>query len=298
MNLNLRKWGTLIILSIIWGSSYILIKKGLTGLTPVQLGSLRVIITTILIAPIGYNKIKHIPKNKMKWVAVSAFVGSFFPAYLFAFAETEISSSVTAVMVSLTPLFTLLISVIIFGEELLKKQVIGVIIGFLGIVVLINNELLSSSFNLLYVMFIVLAAFCYAVNANLLKYKLPNIPALGIVFMSFLFMFIPAFIVLFFSDFPFSDFTSDPLILESIIYIVILALFGTAIAKVMYIKLLAISSPVFSVSTTYLMPVVAIFWGLLDGEEFKLTQFIGTSIILIGVYLVTKKKAPIKGASN
>ena len=298
MNLNLRKWGTLIILSVIWGSSYILIKKGLTGLTPVQLGSLRVIITTILIAPIGYNKIKHIPKNKMKWVAVSAFVGSFFPAYLFAFAETEISSSVTAVMVSLTPLFTLLISVIIFGEELLKKQVIGVIIGFLGIVVLINNELLSSSFNLLYVMFIVLAAFCYAVNANLLKYKLPNIPALGIVFMSFLFMFIPAFIVLFFSEFPFSDFTSDPLILESIVYIVILALFGTAIAKVMYIKLLAISSPVFSVSTTYLMPVVAIFWGLLDGEEFKLTQFIGTSIILIGVYLVTKKKAPIKGASN
>ena len=298
MNLNLRKWGTLIILSVIWGSSYILIKKGLTGLTPVQLGSLRVIITTILIAPIGYNKIKHIPKNKMKWVAVSAFVGSFFPAYLFAFAETEISSSVTAVMVSLTPLFTLLISVIIFGEELLKKQVIGVIIGFLGIVVLINNELLSSSFNILYVMFIVLAAFCYAVNANLLKYKLPNIPALGIVFMSFLFMFIPAFIVLFFSNFPFSDFTSDPLILESIIYIVILALFGTAIAKLMYIKLLAISTPVFSVSTTYLMPVVAIFWGLLDGEEFKLTQFIGTSIILIGVYLVTKKKAPIKGASN
>ena len=298
MNLNLRKWGTLIILSVIWGSSYILIKKGLTGLTPVQLGSLRVIITTILIAPIGYNKIKHIPKNKMKWVAISAFVGSFFPAYLFAFAETEISSSVTAVMVSLTPLFTLLISVIIFGEELLKKQVIGVIIGFLGIVVLINNELLSSSFNILYVMFIVLAAFCYAVNANLLKYKLPNIPALGIVFMSFLFMFIPAFIVLFFSGFPFSDFTSDPLILESIVYIVILALFGTAIAKVMYIKLLAISTPVFSVSTTYLMPVVAIFWGLLDGEEFKLTQFIGTSIILLGVYLVTKKKAPTKGASN
>jgi drug/metabolite transporter (DMT)-like permease len=298
VNLNLRKWGTLIILSVIWGSSYILIKKGLTGLTPVQLGSLRVIITTLLIAPIGYNKIKHIPKNKMKWVAISAFVGSFFPAYLFAFAETEISSSVTAVMVSLTPLFTLLISVIIFGEELLKKQVIGVIIGFLGIVVLINNELLSSSFNILYVMFIVLAAFCYAVNANLLKYKLPNIPALGIVFMSFLFMFIPAFIVLFFSDFPFSDFTSNPLILESIVYIVILALFGTAVAKVMYIKLLAISTPVFSVSTTYLMPVVAIFWGLLDGEEFKLTQFIGTSIILIGVYLVTKKKAPNKGASN
>lgn len=294
MSLSLRKWGTLVILSLIWGSSYILIKKGLTGLTPIQLGSLRVIVTTIIMAPIGYQKIKHIPRQNMKWVALSAFVGSFFPAYLFAFAETEISSSITAVMVSLTPLFTLLISVFVFGEELLKKQVFGVFIGFTGIIVLINNELFSSSFNILYIMFIVLAAFCYAVNANVLKYKLSNIPALGIVFMSFLFMFIPAFIILCFSDFPFSDFTSDPLIIESIIYIVILAVFGTAIAKVLYIKLLAISTPVFSVSTTYLMPVVAIFWGLLDGEEFKLTQFIGTAIILLGVYLVTKKKAPKK----
>ena len=290
----MRKWGTLVILSLIWGSSYILIKKGLTGLTPIQLGSLRVIVTTIIIAPIGYQKIKHIPRQKMKWVALSAFVGSFFPAYLFAFAETEISSSITAVMVSLTPLFTLLISVFVFGEELLKKQVFGVLIGFTGIIVLINNELFSSSFNILYIMFIVLAAFCYAINANVLKYKLSNIPALGIVFMSFLFMFIPAFIILCFSDFPFSDFTSDPLIIESIIYIIILALFGTAIAKVLYIKLLAISTPVFSVSTTYLMPVVAIFWGLLDGEEFKLTQFTGTAIILLGVYLVTKKKASKK----
>ena len=294
MSLSLKKWGTLVILSLIWGSSYILIKKGLTGLTPIQLGSLRVIVTTIIIAPIGYQKIKHIPRQKMKWVALSAFVGSFFPAYLFAFAETEISSSITAVIVSLTPLFTLLISVFVFGEELLKKQVLGVLIGFTGIIVLINNELFSSSFNILYIIFIVLAAFCYAVNANVLKYKLSNIPALGIVFMSFLFMFIPAFIILCFSDFPFSDFASDPLIIESIIYIVILALFGTAIAKVLYIKLLAISTPVFSVSTTYLMPVVAIFWGLLDGEEFKLTQFTGTAIILLGVYLVTKKKASKK----
>jgi drug/metabolite transporter (DMT)-like permease len=292
VSLSLKKWGTLVILSLIWGSSYILIKKGLTGLSPIQLGSLRVIVTTIIIAPIGYQKIKHIPRKKMKWVALSAFVGSFFPAYLFAFAETEISSSITAVMVSLTPLFTLLISVFVFGEELLKKQVFGVLIGFTGIIVLINNELFSSSFNILYIMFIVLAAFCYAINANVLKYKLSNIPALGIVFMSFLFMFIPAFIILCFSSFPFSDFASDPLIIESIIYIVILALFGTAIAKVLYIKLLAISTPVFSVSTTYLMPVVAIFWGLLDGEEFKLTQFTGTAIILLGVYLVTKKKAP------
>ena len=116
-------------------------------------------------------------------------------------------------------------------------------------------------------------------------------PGFAIIGMSFIFLFLPAAIILFFTEFPFQTFTSDPLIIESIIYIVVLAFFGTAIAKVLYIKLLAISSPVFSVSTTYLIPIVAIFWGLLDGEEFKLIQFIGTSVILVGVYLVTKKKA-------
>jgi drug/metabolite transporter (DMT)-like permease len=249
------------------------------------------IITAILIVPFSINKLKNIPKDKIKWVVFSAFIGTFFPNYLFAFAETEISSAIAGVMVSLTPLFTLIISVLFFKEEFLKKQFLGVLIGFIGILILVNNEFLISGLNLLYVSFTILAAFFYAVNANILKYKLPDISAVAIIGMSFIFLFLPAAIILFFTEFPFQTFTSDPLIIESIIYIVVLAFFGTAIAKVLYIKLLAISSPVFSVSTTYLIPIVAIFWGLLDGEEFKLIQFIGTSVILVGVYLVTKKKA-------
>jgi len=289
LNIVARKWGILIILSIIWGSSYILIKKGLTGLTPIQLGSLRMIITTLIIVPFSLSVLKQIPKNKIKWVVFSAFIGTFFPNYLFAFAETEISSAVAGVMVSLTPLFTLIISVLFFNEKFLKKQFFGVVVGFLGILILVNNEFLISGLNLLYVSFTILAAFFYAVNANILKYKLPNISAVAIIGMSFLFLCIPAFFILLSTDFPILTFKSDFLILESIFYIVILAVFGTAIAKVLYIKLLAISSPVFSVSTTYLIPVVAIFWGILDGEEFKLIQFLGTLVILIGVYLVTKK---------
>ena len=290
MNIGVRKWGTLIILSIIWGSSYILIKKGLTGLTPIQLGSLRMIITAIIIAPFGISKLNQIPRNKIKWVAFSAFIGTFFPNYLFAFAETEISSAVAGVMVSLTPLFTLIISILFFKENFFKKQFAGVLIGFLGIIILVNNEFLISGLNLLYVSFTILAAFFYAVNANILKYKLPDISAIVIIAMSFIFLFLPASLILLFTDFPFQSFTKDPLIIESIIYIIILAVFGTAIAKVLYIKLLAISSPVFSVSTTYLIPLVAIFWGLLDGEQFKFIQFLGTAVILLGVYLVTKKK--------
>ena len=289
MNISAKKWGTLIILSIIWGSSYILIKKGLTGLTPIQLGSLRMIITTLIIVPFSLSVLKQIPKNKIKWIVYSAFIGTFFPNYLFAFAETEISSAVAGVMVSLTPLFTLLISVIFFNEKFLKKQFFGVVVGFVGILILVNNEFLISGLNLLYVSFTILAAFFYAINANILKYKLPNISAVAIIGMSFIFLCVPAFFILLSTDFPILTFTNDSLILESIFYIVVLAVFGTAIAKVLYIKLLVISSPVFSVSTTYLIPVVAIIWGILDGEEFKLIQFLGTLVILIGVYLVTKK---------
>ena len=193
-------------------------------------------------------------------------------------------------MVSLTPLFTLLISVLFFYEKFFKKQLTGVMIGFVGILILVNNEFSISGLNLLYVTFTILAAFFYAVNANILKYKLPNISAIAIIGMSFIFLFLPAVFILLLTEFPIQTFTSDPLILESIFYIVLLAFFGTAIAKVLYIKLLSISSPVFSVSTTYLIPIVAIFWGLLDGEEFRLIQFLGTSVILLGVYLVTKNK--------
>jgi EamA-like transporter family. len=218
------------------------------------------------------------------------YLEPFFPNYFFAFAETEISSAVAGVMVSLTPLFTLIISILFFKEKFFKKQFAGVLIGFLGIIILVNNEFLISGLNLLYVSFTILAAFFYAVNANILKYKLPDISAIAIIAMSFIFLFLPASLILLFTDFPFQSFIKDPLIIESIIYIIILAVFGTAIAKVLYIKLLAISSPVFSVSTTYLIPLVAIFWGLLDGEQLKFIQFLGTAVILLGVYLVTKKK--------
>ena len=116
------------------------------------------IITAILIAPFSLSKLNQIPKNKIKWVAFSAFIGTFFPNYLFAFAETEISSAVAGVMVSLTPLFTLIISIIFFKEEFFKKQFTGVLIGFIGIIILVNNEFQISGLNLLYVFFTILVS--------------------------------------------------------------------------------------------------------------------------------------------
>ena len=129
----------------------------------------------------------------------------------------------------------------------------------------------------------------YSVNVNLIKYKLDGIPALAIAFGNFLSIFIPALVILFVVDFPWSEITVSPDLQTSLCYIFILSLFGTAIAKVMFNELVSISTPVFSISITYFLPIVAIGWGILDDEHFSLIQWIGCALILFGVYLITDK---------
>ena len=132
MSVTHKKWGYLITLSIIWGSSYILIKKGLVGLTPLQLGSFRILFTTSILLLFGFNTLKGLTRVQWKWLAHTGFYGTFFPAFLFAFAETEVDSSVASVLNGLTPLFTLNISPSFFiGVRIVRKQVLGVLVGLL-----------------------------------------------------------------------------------------------------------------------------------------------------------------------
>ena len=140
MNLSIKKWLYLIILSFIWGSSYILIKKGLIGLNPLQLGSLRIIVTTLILFIFGWSKLGKIPKDSWKWIALTGYFGTFFPTFLFAYAETAIDSSVAAVLNGMTPLFTLLIGISFFRSELKLKKLFGILIGFGGTLVLVSNE--------------------------------------------------------------------------------------------------------------------------------------------------------------
>ncbi|MCB0444196.1 MAG: DMT family transporter, partial [Gelidibacter sp.] len=120
------KWLYLFILSLIWGTSFILIKKALLGLTPFQLGALRSIFTSVFLFIAGFKTIKTIEKRKWKWVVLSGFLGSFFPAFLFAIAETEIDSSIASILNSLTPLSTLLMGFAIFKIASTKRQMFGV----------------------------------------------------------------------------------------------------------------------------------------------------------------------------
>jgi drug/metabolite transporter (DMT)-like permease len=298
MTITIKKWVYLITLSIIWGSSYILIKKGLVGLTPLQLGSTRIIMTTVILMIFGWKQLQKIPKNAWKWIILTGFFGTFFPSYLFAFAETVIDSSVAAVLNGMTPLFTLILGLLFFNSSFKWMKIIGVLVGFGGTLVLVSNEFtMRSGLSSWYAFLVVAATLCYSINVNLIKHKLQGVPALAIALGNFIAIVIPAFVVLLFVDFPWTKIISSSEVSSSIGYILILSLFGTALAKVMFNELVSISTAVFSISITYLLPIVAIAWGILDGEQFTLIQWLGCALILLGVYLITDKKHPKNEAS-
>ena len=286
-NKNL-KWIYLLILSFVWGSSYILIKKALIGLSPLQVGSLRTIISTVLLLAIGYSSLKSIPKDKWKWILITGLV-SFIPPFLFAYAQTEIDSALAAILNSLTPLATLLIGVGFYRFKIDSKQISGVIIGLIGSVLLMyQGSVINPDQNLLYVSFIIFASVLYALQVNLLKVHLQDVSAVAITVGNFIFIFPLAVVIFFMSDYKQID-ISDKDVKVALFCLIILSIVGTVFAKILFNKFVQIASPVFASSVTYILPIVALFWGLLDGEIFTLNQLFATLIILIGVYLANKK---------
>ena len=290
MQASNKKWLYLFILSLIWGTSYILIKKGLVGLTPLQLGAFRIIFTTIFLFLIGFRSLFRITKTQWGWVALSALLGTFLPVFLFAYAETQIDSSIASILNSLVPLFTIFLGFLLFKIAFTRNQVVGVILGLLGAAILIfQGAEVNPDQNYVFAGLVVIAALCYAGNANILKSKLQEVSSLAIAVGNFSVMLIPAVIVLYFAGGMQLD-VAEPAIRSSLLYIVILAFFGTALAKILFNKLVQISSAVFSTSVTYLIPIVGIFWGLLDGERFTLIHLLGAGVILTGVYLVNANR--------
>lgn len=293
MSKDLMRWVYLFLLSLIWGSSYILIKKGLVGLTPIQLGAFRILMTTVILLIVGANHLKGIHLHQWKWLIFTGFVGTFFPSFLFAYSETEINSSIAAVLNGLTPLFTLLISALVFHQALKRKQIYGVLVGFMGTLLLVGQELSLTTGDGRYALLVVLAALCYGINVTTLKHHLQGVSPMGIALGNFIAISLPALALLVFSDFPWTTFYSQPKIYHSLGFIFILSAVGTAFAKVLFNKLLSFSSAVFTISITYLIPIVAIFWGVLDGESFGGLQVLASVFILGGIYLVMdQKKAP------
>ncbi len=284
----LLAWLLLALLGLTWGSSYILIKKGLIAFNPQQVAGLRISLSAIAFLPVFLWKLKEMDWSKWKDLATVGLAGSFIPAFLFATAQTKLSSSITGVLSTLTPLFTLVTGFLLFKMATSKSKILGVVLGLTGAsILLLYDRSTEEVGNLMYGLLVVIAAFLYGYVNNLIKYKLQNISSVLISAASFVFVSIPAFILLFASGF-ISVLETHEHGWASFGYITILSLAGTVMATLFFFKLIRLTHPIFASMVSYVIPMIALMWGFLDGETIVLIQIAGMILILVGVYVSRK----------
>jgi drug/metabolite transporter (DMT)-like permease len=293
INLNNKAWQwiTLIFLSLIWGSSFILMKKGLRSYSHDQVAALRIFISFLTFLPFGIKNLKKVTKENIYSLLVVGFVGSTIPAFLFTKAQTNIDSALAGILNSITPLFTLIIGLIFYKSTAKLINAIGIFLGLIGALGLIMHT--SSGSNILgnvnyYGLYVVLATVCYGINVNQVKYKIKGLNGLELTSMAFMFVGPFAGTYLLFTDFSFALSTNDYML--NLGYIAILAVIGTVMALVIFNTLIQYTSALFAASVTYIIPIFAIAWGIFDGEKITIIQFLWIGLILAGVYLVNKRK--------
>jgi drug/metabolite transporter (DMT)-like permease len=283
-------WLILVILAITWGSSFILIKRGLEVFSSGEVGALRIVITWLFLMPFALKRIKVLNKRLIGLFLFVGLVGSLAPAFLFAAAQKGIDSSLAGILNSLTPLFTLLVGIIFFRTRPKWFNIAGVIIGLAGAMGLVSVSGSGNfTFNMGFAVLVIIAAFLYAVNVNTVKAYLKDIDPITITAMSF-FMVGPIGAVYLFRFTPFvQSFSGNPNALAGIGYLAILAIIGTGLALMLFNHLIQMSSAVFASSVTYFIPVVAVIWGIADGEHFKAGFLFWILLVITGVLLVNTR---------
>jgi drug/metabolite transporter (DMT)-like permease len=294
MNPEKEKWVLLVLLSVIWGSSFILIKKSLEHFNPYEVGALRVLIAGIILLPLAILNIRKFPKKNLKWLILAALTGNFIPMFLFPIAETEVSSSIAGIINSMMPIFVIIVGALLWKFQTTKRQVIGVIISFTGACILAFSGGEGGEFKLIPILLLLLATLFYAISTTTVKSKLSDVPAK--ILSAFVFSFVlilPSLIALVFAGF-FNNFEVNSGFWEGLGFVSLLSIFGTGLAMMLNYKLLSVSTPLFASTVTLLMPVVAIVWGLLDGEKLTLMQGFGGVIILAGLIFLRQMPAANK----
>jgi len=287
---GLKSWIILLLLSFVWGSSFILIKKSLIAFDPVEVGALRVFITFLAFLPVIYYHRKKINWGDWKKFLAVGIMGSALPSVLFAIAQTEVSSSIAGVLNSITPVFTLIIGVILFKQKTKKNQVIGVAFGFIGaLLLLLGDQSNDTSSNLFYGMLVVLATICYAYNVNAIKAWVENTSPIIISAVSFS-MLGPLGALYLFSTTFIEHLTTNEYGWYSLGAVLFLALVGTALSTILFFKLIQDTDAIFGSSVAFVIPIFAVLWGLFDGESFYLIQVLGMLLVLLGIYLIRDKK--------
>ena len=282
-----RQWTALIFLSFVWGSSFILMKRGLESYSATQVAALRIFFSFIFLLPLTIKNLKVIRRDNIRSLITVSFVGFAIPALLFTTAQTNIDSMLAGMLNSLTPLFTLIMGALFYSSRTKLLNVIGLFIGLTGALGLMWNgdvQVLKGING--YALFVVGATICYGINVNEVKFRLAKLTSVQITSLAFLFTGPLAGIYLLFTDL--SPATQTPDYLLNLAYIAILALFSSVIAVLVFNHLIKFTTTLFAASVTYVIPLFAIMWGLLDGETFAILQVLWISVILLGVYLVNK----------
>lgn len=293
-NNKLLTYGILVVLALIWGSSFILMKRGLEVFTPVQVASYRLVISGVFLLPISLPRLSKTPVEKWKYLLIVGFIGNGFPAFMFTTAQMHLDSGTTGALNALTPLFTLLVGLILFRTKVSRVNVFGVLLGLAGALMLIlmkNGSEMSSDYS--YGFLVMMATLFYGISVNTIHKYLKGSHPLTTASIPLLFLLIPAGIVLLSSGF-WHTLTTHPSPYMALMYISILGIFGTALSLIIFNKLIQMTNALFASSVTYLMPIVALIWGWLDGEKLGIIHLLGMITIIFGIWLVNKKpKEPV-----
>jgi len=284
----LWQWIWLITLAFIWGSSFFFIKKGLVSYSPAQIAAYRMFFAAVLVLPIAYKNIKKINRKNYIYLIEVAFIGNLIPSYLFALGQTHISSSLAGILNSVTPIFTLIIGMIFFKSKSSFINFIGLTLGLIGSVGLVLKNGLQIDADIFYTLLIVLAGIMYAFNLNTIKYLLQDISGVALTAIAFAFTLpVTVGFLLIVGYEPVAHVEQAHL---SLLYIFILAFFSSALAVIGFNVLVKYTSAIFAASVTYIIPVFAIMWGVFDGEKISAKQILWLFVVIIGIYLVNKKK--------
>ncbi len=293
---TLRSWITFIVLAIVWGSSFILMKRGLLAYSPTQVGMLRITFAAAFILGISFKKIKALKKENVWPLLVVGIVSIVFPYLLFPLSVSKLDSGVVGILNSLVPLFTLVIGVIWFQTKVSRIAVVGILLGFIGAVWLLLPGLEIDSTKLIYGSFPIVAGVGYAIGVNTVNRYLKNLEPMEVTVISLAFAVIPALVMLGVTDVV-GAYHASEYGLSSLGYIAIMGIAGTALANYFFNNLIKTTGSLFSSSVTYAIPVVALMWGFWDGEPVGINEILGMILILLGVWLVNSQNRSSKRAA-
>jgi drug/metabolite transporter (DMT)-like permease len=282
----LLNWGIFIILSMIWGSSFILMKEGMKNLNAWQVASIRIFSAGMVLLPVTISKLRSIPQKDLPQIFLSGMLGTFVPAYLFCLAETKLDSGVAGILNALTPLFTIVIGAVFFKSKLPVNKWIGVLVGFTGLAMLVSAGRNVNFSNIGYASYIIIATICYGLNVNMVNWYLKHIPSQMLASVAFGLLIIPSGLILLTTGYAAQTGTEG--YWYSTGASAVLGIFGTAVASILFYMLMKRAGPLFASMVTYGIPFVALFWGSLAGEMITIVQIACLVLILVGVYLANK----------